>query len=216
MKKILLIALITIFLLSCQQSDFEFSCDPEINEFVINNREELAKITTKEFASYDLRLQKAIYNSWDYQKKKEAWIDKLQYTLNSISFSEDEVAHIQKLIRHIELNYFFKKNIEKNREARSQFANEWINYSINKLGWSDQFIAFLVYRLYTNQEQFDAELSVLKTIRAAVHVNSESGSCDCNSSADFCGNGITCNSGGCATTGGCGWLWTKSCNGSCY
>lgn len=215
MKKILFVAITAIFLFSCEQSEFEFSCDPVINEIVTENREEFAIITIQEFVSYDIQLQRAIYNSWDYQKKRNTWIDKLEYVLIRISFSEAEEAHIQTLIDHIDPDYFLKENVEKDQKARTQFAAEWINYSINQLGWSNQFVAFMVYRLYTNQSQFDSELSVLKAIHSVTNTDSESGSCNCNSSADFCG-GISCNSGECSVSFGCGWLWTMTCNGSCY
>lgn len=215
MKKILVFAFITISLFSCQQSELEFSCDPVINKFVIENREDLSKITVHELVSYDHLLQKAIYNSWDYQKKRSVWIDKLQHVLAHISFTEAEIAHIQMLIEHIQPDYFLKENIEMNREVRSLFAKEWIGYSINKLGWSNQFIAFMVYRLYTDQSQFDSELSALRSIDTTVSTNSESGNCDCSVSSDYCGSS-SCSSNGCTITSGCGWLWTMPCDGRCY
>jgi hypothetical protein len=216
MKKELVIVFTIVFLLSCQKSEFEFSCDPVINEFVIEHLEELSGITVYELASYDLQLQKAIFNSWDYQKKRSAWIDKFHYVLIQIPFTESENAHIQKLITNINEDYFLKENIEKNLEIRSRFAAEWINYSINDLGWSNQFIAFMVYRLYTDQSQFNSELSMLRSIGTTIKTDSESGDCDCNVSVDFCGNSI-CRSSACTTIStGCGWLWSMSCDGNCY
>ena len=41
MKKISLTAIISVVLLSCQQSELQFSCDPIINQYVTENREEL-------------------------------------------------------------------------------------------------------------------------------------------------------------------------------
>lgn len=215
MKKSLVIVFIAVSIFSCQQSELEFSCDPVINKFVVENREELSKIAIRELATYDPHLQKAIYNSWDYQKKRNAWIDKLRYVLAHMPFTELEKAHIQTLIAHIHSDYFVKENMEKNLEIRSRFAAEWISYSIDKLGWSNQFIAFMVYRLYTDQSRFDSELSSLKTISVTASTNSESGNCDCNVSSDFCGS-IDCRSGGCILTSGCGWLWSMPCDGSCY
>ncbi len=216
MKKVWVIVFTIVFLVSCQKSEFEFSCDPVINTFVIEHQEELSGITVYELASYDILLQKAIFNSWDYQKKRSAWIDKFNYLLGHISFTESENTHIQKLIAHITEDYFLKENIEKNLEIRSRFAAEWINYSINDLGWSNQFIAFMVYRLYTDQAQFNSELSMLRSIGTSVKTDSESGSCDCNVSYDFCGAFNRCSSAGCTISTGCGWLWSMSCDGACY
>jgi hypothetical protein len=215
MKKILVITSLVLSLFSCQQSELEFSCDPVINKFVIENQEELSTVTVQELGSYDFQLQKAIFNSWDYQKKRSAWIDKLQYIKIHMPFTDLEKSHIQALIDHINEDYFLEEDFDKNSEIRSQFAFQWISYATSKFGWSNQFIAFIVYRLYTDQSQFDSELSALGQIITTNSADSESGSCDCNVSADFCG-GIDCHSGGCSITSGCGWLWSMTCDGNCY
>jgi hypothetical protein len=215
MKKNLVFLLLIFFSFSCQKSKLEYSCNPVINEFVVKNRSELSGITINELVTYDIQLQRAVFNSWNYQKKRAAWIEKLTYVLNLAQFNESEVVHIQKLITHITEDYFLEENIEKTRETRARFAARWIDYSINELGWPDQFIGFLVYRLYTGQAQFSDELSMLRSIGRSAVAYSEPGECDCNISADFCYDSI-CTSTGCRITTGCGWLWTMPCNGQCY
>lgn len=213
MKKFLVIGVLLVSLFSCQQSSLEFSCDPVINDFVVKNREGLSKITILELTTYDYHLQKAVFNSWDYQKMRSAWIDKLQYVLGHKSLTEPESAHIQKLIESIDEDYFLKENIAKNQKIRSQFAAQWINYAINELGWTNRFVAFMVFRLYTEQSQLDSELSSLKSIESVNNTNSES--CDCTVSFDFCGSSI-CRSSGCSVSSGCGWLFSMPCDGNCY
>ena len=215
MKKFCFIFLFAVLLFSCQKSEFEFSCDPVIDAFVSENREELSQITVEELVSYEPELQKAVFNSWDYRKKRNAWIDKFSTVLANEEFSGIEATHIRKLIDHIGTDYFLDGNIHQKTESRSQFAADWIEYASGELGWPERFIAFLVYRLYTNQSQFEAELSALKSLNTAVATNSE-GSCDCNVSADFCGH-IRCTSGACSTnSSNCGWLWSMPCDGNCY
>jgi hypothetical protein len=211
-KNILLVVVIVVSLSSCQQSGLEFSCDPVINEFVVKNREGLSNIAIQELATYEGQLQKAIFNSWDHQKKRSAWIDKFQYVLSHVPFSEPEIAHILKLISSIGEDYFLKENIDKNQQIRSQFAVQWIDYSINELGWDNRFVAFMVYRLYTDPSQLDSEQSLLKSIGSKNNLDSES--CDCNVSSDFCG-GSFCRSGGCSISSGCGWLFSMPCDGIC-
>src|SRR5690606_14835183 len=143
------------------------------------NLEKLSQITVIELASYDLAFQKAVFNSWDYQKK-DAWIKKLQLVLSKESFSGAEISHVQKLIDHIQTGYFLKENMSRQEKTRIEFANEWINFAFNNLGWTEQFIAFLVYRLYTEQFQFEAELSMVRSIGIASSTNSESGNCNCS------------------------------------
>ena len=214
MKRILTIVLLTIVLYSCQQTELEYSCDPELNKFVLENKVEFSQIAVSELATYDVALQRAIFRSWDAEKKRSAWLAKLYQVLGSISFSKAESDHIQKLIDHLDVGYFINENIQKNLEIRTKFANEWLNYASKDLGWSEEFISFLVYRLYTNQSQLDAELNVFKSITTQTTTNSESGSCNCNTSADFC-SGSACRSNGCSTGSGCGWMWSSPCNGNC-
>lgn len=172
-------------------------------------------MTTKELTSHRIELQRAIFNSWDYQKKKNVWIDKLSFVLANESFVQAERDHIQLLINHIDENYFQDKNIRENLNSRSRFAREWINYALYQLDWTKEYVAFIVYRLYTSQDQFEAELSKLSSINADATTDSE-GDCDCNVSADFCGT-VDCRSQGCTTVpSGCGWLWSMPCDGSCY
>ncbi|NLO69537.1 MAG: bacteriocin fulvocin C-related protein [Porphyromonadaceae bacterium] len=215
MGKFYFIFLLFIVLFSCQKSEFEFSCDPVINAFISENREELSQITVKELVSYEPELQRAVFNSWDYRKKRNAWIDKLYYVLANETFTEAETSHVQKLIDHIGHDYFLGKVIHQDLHNRSGFAADWIAYAFNELEWAEQFVAFMVFRLYTNQSQLEAELSALKLLSASVTTNSE-GSCDCNLSADFCGTSY-CRSSGCSTgSSSCGWLWSMPCDGVCY
>ena len=93
MKRWCFVFLFSIVFFSCQKSEPEFSCDPVINTFVSENREELSRIDIYELTSFEPELQKAVFNSWDYRKKRDAWIDKLCYLLANEEFSETETEH---------------------------------------------------------------------------------------------------------------------------
>lgn len=49
MKRILLSVCLLSVLFSCQQSELEFSCDPVVNAYVLENREELSKVPVTKF-----------------------------------------------------------------------------------------------------------------------------------------------------------------------
>ena len=219
MKKILalhlVIAILTVVNFSCQKTELEFSCDPHINKFVKKNIVVLQQTTLSELNEFNVPLQRAIFNSWDYHKKREIWFEKLQYLLLNSDFNKLEVDQIQILIDHIDEDYFLEKDGTLNSLARSQFADEWINYASHVLGWSDMFIAFVIYRLYTEPDQLESELSALKSFKSTALSDTEYGYCDCNISNDFCGLS-ECLSGDCTTINGCGWLWSMTCNGNCY
>ena len=61
MKRFYILLLLGILLFSCGQSELEFSCDPVINAFVSENREELSRITVNELTSYETELQRAVF-----------------------------------------------------------------------------------------------------------------------------------------------------------
>ena len=207
---------ILIALISCQLDEQEYSCDPAINKFVRKNLTELSQLNISELNTFNISLQKAIFNSWDYKKKREAWMDKIYYILNNNTFSEKELLHIQKLEDHITGDYFTHENIDRDVIFRSEFAENWITYATDELCFSDKYVAFLVYRLYMETGQLDAELSALVSLRSNPIADSENSDCGCNQGADFCGIG-KCISDDCTlTSSGCGWLWSMPCDGNCY
>jgi hypothetical protein len=220
MNKIFLVPLLILFLIilfsSCQESENIYSCDPTINEFVRENRIALSQLCVTELVTYNIAFQRAIFISWDYKKKREAWIEKLCYILNHEPFTTSEKNHIQKLIDHIGEDYFLDEKINNITEIRSKFAKEWIKYATYELGFSEKYIAFIVFRLYTAPDQLEAELSALKSLRSKPIADSEPGDCGCNQSADFCGP-LICYGRDCSiTTFGCGWLFSMPCDGQCY
>jgi hypothetical protein len=213
LKAILLVTLLFILLVSCQQTELQFSCDPDINQFVAENREELSQISVFEITTYDLSLQRAVFNSWDYQKRRSAWIDKFTYVLANGNFTDPETGHILKIINHIHSEYFL--NEDTLQETREQFAADWINYAFTELNWTEKFVAFMVYRLYTDYSQLESELSQLDQLNETIDTDTETGDCDCNVSADFCMYAI-CTSYDCnILLTGCGWLWNERCDGLC-
>jgi hypothetical protein len=216
MKKLLFILLFHMVLFSCRQAELQFSCDPAIDAYVAGNLKSLSLLTFSELAGYKLPLQRAIFNSWDAEKKRNAWIDKLYFVLENEPFSEAEVLHVQELIDHIYPGYFLKENLEQEKEYRSRFAADWIAVARDNLEWPEQYVAFIVYRLYASFSEMEAEMSMLHGLHGSVTTNSETGSCDCSTSSDYCGLSM-CESGECtASPTGCGWLFSRPCDGLCY
>lgn len=217
MKNRTLILLLFLFFFSCQKTELQFSCDPEINAHVSQNLKSLSLLTYTDLAKYELPLQRAIFNSWDAEKKRNAWLDKLYLVLENEPFTEAEARHIQELFDHIHSGYFLEEAIKEEKECRSLFAADWMEYASEKLKWPEQYVAYIVYRLYTSYSEMEAELSMLHDLQENVTINSETGSCDCSTSSDFCSYYLGCNSAECSsTTSGCGWLFNNPCNGLCY
>jgi hypothetical protein len=206
----------SIILFSCDKDEIrEFSCDPSIDEFVKENSLELSGIGIFELAIYDIEVQRAIFRSWDYQKKREAWIEKLLFVMENEGFTTAESSHVQDMINHITDDYFLSETNANNPGARSRFAGDWIDYASKELLWPGSYIAFIVYRLYTDESQLEEELSSLKSLQLKAMIDSEAGDCNCNTSSDYC-NGICYKRDCTILTSGCGWLWSMECDGNCY
>jgi hypothetical protein len=211
----LLIFLVIVTIISCTDNELEYSCDFTINKFVRKNREELSHISINEMNTYSIYVQRAIFNSWDSGKKRDTWISKINYIIENEILNEDELNHIQKLLEHITEDYFTNNQIEDSMRNRSAFAEKWVIFAKKELGFSEQYIAFLVYRLYLTQQQLESELYTINHIERIPVTDGEYGDCDCNSSADFCGF-LMCNSGNCNITSGCGWFWSMPYDGNCF
>ena len=212
---VLCITLILTGLWSCEKVENEFSCDPDIDQYVKNNRKSLAIMGLDELNSLDPLLQRAVFNSWDHTKKRDIWIEKLNRFQEEQPLDPAGWLHVRMLIGHITEEYFNNLKCEDEKYIKSEFALQWIQFAREVLEWDDWYIAFIVYRLYTSPEQLDDELSDLSRLNARAHINSEVGDCSCNTSADFCGLAI-CYGGDCNEVSGCGWLWSMICNGNCF
>lgn len=213
MKLILILFFFAFFFTSCKQNKAEFSCDPALNEYVSTHQNRLKSISISSLISSDLFFQQAVFRSFDAVKKRDVWLQKIQLLLETQNYSQDEYEHVKSLLDHLHENYFVKENIDSEANERKQFASDWINKAKSNLGWSDKQVAFVIYRLYNDPAQFDAEAIVAQSKKQATSEES-SENCFCNTSSDYCANSL-CNSGNCVIATGCGWLWSGSCDGMC-
>ncbi len=214
MKTICTILFCILVFSSCRQDLIEYSCDPVINEYISNHRAEYSLFTINDLADSEPLVQQAIFRSFTPEKKRDILLQKVQYLLDNETYTDTEYDHVGKLLNHLHENYFSKENIKLEASQRSKYATEWIFFAKNSLGWSDRYIAFVVFRMYIKQIQFDNEIVALKSVVRKNTADSEGDPCGCNTAADFCGGSI-CNSGNCQLSTGCGWMWSETCSGRC-
>lgn len=186
MKLILLILLFILITASCKQQNGYFSCDPILNKYVFPHQTDLELITFKDLTNSDLAFQQAVFRSFDVAKKREIWLQKIQILLDKQNYTEAEYAHVASLLNHLQDEYFAIAINATEANERKQFASDWISKAKITLGWSEKQIAFVVYRLYTNQVQFDAEINAIQVnVKESIDPN---GYCTCNTSSSFCSN----------------------------
>ena len=212
MKVFSVIILIFLFTASCKRNEAIFSCNTSINEYVSNHISELKSLSLTDLTKSDLAFQQAVFRSYDAAKKREIWLQKIQLLLDTQNYTEAEYSHVSNLLSHLHANYFEPDNLESEAFDRRQFALAWIGKAKSELGWSDKDIAFVVYRLYTKQEQFNPEINTSPANQTdTVDPN---GNCSCSTESDFCVANY-CMSGNCKIASNCGWLWSETCDGKC-
>ena len=94
-KHIFLILILPLTFISCEKKEPEFSCDPEINKYVKDHKKSLADISLDELNTYEISLQRAIFNSWDPIKKRSVWLEKLNTVLVKEELSLYEQEHLK-------------------------------------------------------------------------------------------------------------------------
>jgi hypothetical protein len=217
MKNIFISLVLLVLISACRENILEYSCDPVLNEIVTTHKQEYLKYAVVDIVAQSPDVQRAIFRTYDPAKKREIWLEKFNYLLKYGNYSDAEYAHVLKMKDFMHEHFFEQAYITAEAGLRKEFVSAWISYAKDKLGWSDRYIAFVIYRLYIKPEQFDAEKNALQTLQQQAVADGESFSCNCNGSEDYCGVGTLCNGDtGCTATGGCGTWWSQQCNGNCY
>jgi hypothetical protein len=183
-----------------------------LNEYISTHTAKLKSLSLNDLTKSDLMFQQAAFRNFDAAKKREIWQQKILLLLDTQNYSEAEYNHVAALLNHLHEKYFEPENILSEAIERKQFAQAWISKAKSELGWYDKEIAFVVYRLYTNEEQLNSEIkSYLEVYPDTIDPN---GNCDCNTGNNFCAM-QNCSAGSCRVTSGCGWLWSETCDGKC-
>jgi hypothetical protein len=214
MKSIYAALFFILIIYSCQKDALLYSCDPVLNEIITSHIEVYAQYTVEEITVSDIQIQRAIFRSFEPAKKREIWLEKIRFLLENEDYTPAEYIHTTKILDHLSENYFNEDSIKAEAGTRALFFSDWISYAKGNLGWSEKYIAFVIYRLYTVQEQMDAEISTVKIISRKAISDSEIGTCDCSLISDGC-FGSVCGDGTCEQTSGCGLLWQYTCDGIC-
>jgi hypothetical protein len=214
MKILYTLLLIMLLLSSCNDEALLYSCDPVLNEIITIHKAEYVQYTVKDIIVSTPEVQRAIFRSYEPSKKREIWLEKIKYLLDNENYTPEEYAHVEKIRDHLTANYFNPDSIKTETGIRTQFITDWISYAKNNLGWSEKYLAFVIYRLYTKPEQLDNEISAVRKLSQQAVADSEVATCDCKITDDYC-NGSSCASFDCQQTSGCGTFWQYTCDGAC-
>jgi hypothetical protein len=222
MKKLIVLISATIFLTAaCNKNEPHlYSCDDDVNSYVVDNLDNVNNLKRKDLLRHDLETQRALFRAMSPQNRYICWKEKIEKTL-SLEWTDNELNHINLLNDAMNVEWFRDKNLN-NPDFKynlNDFLLDWIVTGINDYRWSKGLVFSIVATL-------DIKSDANKLIGYELIENSmnrSDGSCNCSASSDWCdisgqGTHQYCKRGhdGCIPrSAGCGTLWTSSCDGKC-
>ncbi len=223
-KYIFLIVSMSFVLFGCKkdtQNHF-YSCNENVNNWVIENKSDLVKMTRKDLLRFSDDYQRPIFRAFTPKQRLGCWYEKLNEVL-VLNWNENEKNHIQLLVHSLDENWFIENDPADtvyHQMSRDIFLKNWIEKGINELNWTRALIHSMVVCMET---KISSEGYLLETTNNNESLKgSDQGTCECSTESDWCNLGMnelgSCVQGlnNCKTSSlGCGTLWSFTCNGKC-
>jgi|GEM_PF-3277595 len=148
MTRALLIGLVCMLAVSCSKYADCYSCDPDVEAFVKQNKTELRGMTVTELATYNLAVQRATFEMYDARKRQEVWEEKYAYILknNPNGYSTEELVAVRELS-----DYVAEKGFDKTEDV---FINQWIVRTRARFFWSEDRHRFLIMSLDVDEDNY--------------------------------------------------------------
>ena len=187
MKKSVLYLLLTVMVgfTSCQE-DLLYSCNEELNDWVIANMEDIHHLKRMEWCDLELQYQLPTFIAFTQEQKINFWLDKIKETME-MGWEEKELAHLQEFYDYI-ANHPDLYADDFNNECAAfedfdRFQYEWTSYAKNELDWSEKLIYAIVAdgnKLKDKEGNLDISAEKLKQFR---QYNEQYPWCNCSSKA---------------------------------
>ena len=207
--------MISLAFISCTQEDeILYSCDKEINEWVIVNKQSIQQMDRHDLLQMDKSTMRAAYRAFSKEQKIAFWISSVNDALE-LNWSNEEREHILKVKLFINSHTHFFDNRELTTDKLDElesFFYLWLVYAKENFGWTNDIgiaIAGTGYQLNNTKGVIEPGISDDLIVS----------DCECNDSAlsDFCPVNSSCDGGVTCIkdSEGCGWLRKQKCNGMC-
>lgn len=152
--RIMLIFVLAVFIFneSCTQKE-KYSCNPQLNEWIIKNKAKYASITRDELAQImSIDTQGVIYVSLPAEIKYQIWKAKFTLARDSMGLNDADRAHINTAI-----NYFKPEYWESNESLDHYriWADQWASDALQNLGW-DSTKLFLIAETWLMPDELQA------------------------------------------------------------
>jgi hypothetical protein len=141
-----------IFLcVACTEDEQTYSCNPETNNWVTENKDKYANISRDELAKFDPDKQLGLFRSFSPDQKVYLYKEKYHYLMKSNDLSIDEKLHLSKLYDSATPEIYTSAE---EKQRFNMFAQEWVNEAKDLLGWGDKEI-YLYTHTYLTVEEFN-------------------------------------------------------------
>ena len=212
--KVLAILSGCVLMYSCQKNEPIYSCDPEINEIVTKNLDEIHQMSRADIVEMEPDMSRACYVAFTKEQKLKLWNDKLQNALK-LDWNEKEAEHIKSLIAYLNENPDLFDDAHYTDELLNDkfevFMYKWESYAKDSLGWSRDLLSALIANPYTLLNTNGAYITNSDASHKTIKTPTEICNCDTFSSVECLG----CDTYPCVKINGCGKFGRDKCNGRC-
>lgn len=225
-NSILISAIFLVFLSGCSKRENVFSCDPEINEWAMNNSEKFSGITREQLATLAPAIQKAVYRTLTAKEKYDLWIEKLNIVKSS-DLNSDFVSEISQLFDRIKEDWYVSNTYQSISVEDSCFLANWEHQLLfsGKIDSTNYVINFCMlmtkaelYRMLDNPDEVDhswiVKFELPKKFYKLKAAPGQDCSCRYNIYCNLFG-AADCEHGGCNQVRDCGLLGQSKCLGLC-
>jgi hypothetical protein len=207
-KNLLIIDRITFLYAACAKEELIYSYEPDVNDWVVENKHQYANIAREELTTFDWDKQLGLFRSFSPDQKLYLYQAKYRYLMGLESLSLAEKIHLSKLYD------FATPEIYVSKEEKQRFNLFWLDEAGDVFGWEAKDI-FLYTHTYVTIEEFD---KIETTTKAALKLKSAGKEEDCKCKHDI---GCPwrpisyCEKGNCIVMDGCGPLSMYQCDELC-
>lgn len=217
---------ISLMFLSCSHEDEIFSCNPDVNNWVKENKSYIQTLTRAQWYKLDYRVSQASYIAFSPSQKEEFWKEKFK-EVKLLNWSSEEIKHIQDAENYIlEHEHFFSEVLPSEEEIDDFeiFFSKWVKQGVKNFGWTKKTALAIVG---TGYKMIDLQGNVLLPEKSSnmtmvtLHKEEEQTGCNCNTESMI--SCILDPFGPCDTSyskcessfRGCGFVWSYPCDGTC-
>ena len=226
------LSLILVLLVSCNQEEAIYSCNPEIDLWVKENKQSINAMSADEFLSLERDYQKASYIAFSPKQRENLWISKITEAAR-LDWSVDEQKHMEKLLIALKeySDVFSKDCSEEYKDDFKVWVYQWIKEGEEAFNWSTKLIKNLLFSpnqlLSKDGEIKEGENKMTSQVKTRSEDGGDGRNCNCNSNSntgegmfsDDCSSDSHCVEGywNCKPKwAGCGLFYMDSCDGYCW